>query len=55
MNRVRCRISTERTRRTSTTLPDTSVAHTSYWLTGQEKASYGSQTNRQGQSQITDI
>jgi RHS repeat-associated protein len=32
-------------RRTSTTLPDNSVSYTSYWPTGQEKASYGSQTN----------
>jgi RHS repeat-associated protein len=32
-------------RRTSTTLPDNSVTHMSYWPTGQEKASYGSQTN----------
>jgi YD repeat-containing protein len=32
-------------RRISTTLPDTSVSHTSYWPTGQEKASWGSQTN----------
>lgn len=32
-------------RRIATTLPDTSVTHTTYWPTGQEKASYGSQTN----------
>jgi RHS repeat-associated protein len=32
-------------RRIATTLPDTSVSRTSYWPTGQEKASYGSQTN----------
>lgn len=32
-------------RRTATTLPDNSITHTSYWLTGQEKATWGSQTN----------
>jgi RHS repeat-associated protein len=32
-------------RRVSTTMPDNSVTHTTYWPTGQEKASYGSQTN----------
>jgi RHS repeat-associated protein len=32
-------------RRVSTTLPDNSVTHTSYWPTGAEKAAWGSQTN----------
>ena len=32
-------------RRTATTLPDTTVTRTSYWPTGQEKATWGSQTN----------
>ncbi|MFT3992211.1 MAG: RHS repeat-associated core domain-containing protein [Luteolibacter sp.] len=32
-------------RRISVTLPDSSVARTSYWPTGQEKAAWGSQTN----------
>ncbi|MES2996358.1 MAG: RHS repeat-associated core domain-containing protein [Verrucomicrobiota bacterium] len=32
-------------RRTSTTLPDNSVTHTSYWPTDNEKATWGSQTN----------
>ncbi len=32
-------------RRISTTLPDNSVTYTTYWPTGQEKATWGSQTN----------
>lgn len=32
-------------RRIATTLPDNSITHTSYWPTGQEKATWGSQTN----------
>ena len=32
-------------RRTVTTLPDTTVTRTSYWPTGQVKATWGSQTH----------